>query len=177
MQVFVVGSAGMKRTDTSDWPCTIARSAAVLGDHWNILILRQACLGTRRFDDFHQSLGIGTNMLSQRLAGLVDQGLLRRVQYQALPLRHEYRLTDKGRSAYPILAAMAAWGDQWLVGSEGTPLVLHHADCDHDMQAVVVCSECREPIEIHGVVATKGPGHPDNQRGSLIRKRRVRVGR
>ena len=106
----------MKRTDTSGWPCTIARSADILGDHWNLLIIRQACLGTRRFDDFQSALGIGRNILTQRLTRLVDEGLLDRVEYQQNPPRYEYRLTDKGRDAYPILAAMAAWGDRWLTG-------------------------------------------------------------
>jgi HxlR-like helix-turn-helix len=99
-------------------------------------------------------------MLTQRLAGLVEEGILRRVEYQQNPVRHEYRLTDKGRDAYPILAAMAAWGDRWLTGPEGTPLVLHHTSCDHDMHAVVVCSECDEPIDVHHVRATPGPGAP-----------------
>ena len=76
----------VKRTDTSDWPCTIARSAAVLGDHWNLLLIREACLGTRRFDDFQEALGIGRNILTRRLNGLVDEGLLRRVEYQQNPL-------------------------------------------------------------------------------------------
>ena len=150
----------MRRTDTSGWPCTIARSADVLGDHWNLLIIRQACLGTRRFDDFQVSLGIGRNILSQRLARLVDEGLLGKVEYQAHPPRHEYRLTDKGRDVYPILTAMAAWGDQWLTGPEGTPLVLHHTACDHDLHAVVVCSHCDAPLDVREVRATPGPGFP-----------------
>jgi DNA-binding HxlR family transcriptional regulator len=70
------------RTDTSGWPCTIARSAHVLGDGWNLLIVRQACLGTRRFDDFQEALGIGRNILTIRLNRLVDEGLLLRVEYQ-----------------------------------------------------------------------------------------------
>lgn len=148
----------MKRTDTSQWPCTIARAAAVLGDHWNLLIIRQACLGSRRFEEFQSSLGIGRNILTNRLQGLVDEGLLRRVEYQQRPVRSEYRLTDKGREVYPILATMAAWGDRWLVGDEGTPLVLHHRTCDHDMHAVVVCSQCDEPLEVREVRATAGPG-------------------
>ena len=150
----------MKRVDTSEWPCTIARSVAVLGDHWNLLLIRQACLGVRRFDDFQRELGIGRNMLTLRLNDLVDQGVFRRVEYQANPLRHEYRLTDKGRDVYPVLAAMAAWGERWLTGPEGTSLVLHHTTCDHDMHAVVVCSECAEPINVHNVLATAGPGAP-----------------
>ena len=150
----------VKRTDTSDWPCTIARSAAVLGDHWNILIVREACLGTRRFDDFQEALGIGRNILTRRLNALVDDGLLHRVEYQSNPPRSEYRLTAKGRDAYTVLAAMAAWGDRWLVGPEGTPLVLHHTACDSDMHAEVVCSECAEPIDVLHVRALPGPGAP-----------------
>lgn len=150
----------MKRTDTSGWPCTVARSAAILGDHWNLLLIRQACLGTRRFDDFQQALGIGRNILTNRLNRLVDEGLFQRVLYQETPARFEYRLTDKGREVYPILAAMAAWGDLWLTGPEGTPLVLHHTTCDHDMHAVVVCSECEEPLHARDIRAKAGPGHP-----------------
>lgn len=150
----------MKRTDTSEWPCTIARSVHVLGDHWNLLIIRQACLGTRRFDEFQAALGIGRNILTQRLAGLVEEGLLTRVLYQEHPPRVEYRLTDKGRDAYPILAAMAAWGERWLTGPEGTPLVLHHTTCDHDIHAVVVCSVCEAPLDVRAVTAHAGPGHP-----------------
>jgi DNA-binding HxlR family transcriptional regulator len=151
----------VKRTDTSAWPCTIARSADVLGDHWNLLLIRQACLGTRRFDDFQTALGIGRNILAQRLARLVDEGIFAKMEYQHAPPRYEYRLTDKGRDVYPILAAMAAWGDRWLSGPEGTPLVLHHNACDHDMHAVVVCSECDEPIDVRNVRAKAGPGYPN----------------
>jgi DNA-binding HxlR family transcriptional regulator len=148
------------RTDTSQWPCTIARAADVLGDGWNLLVLRQACLGTRRFDDFQRALGISRNILTVRLQRLVEEGLLDRVGYQQHPVRHEYRLTDKGRDVYPILAAMAAWGDRWLTGPEGTPLVLHHTTCGHDMHAQVVCSECHEPLEVRTVRAHAGPGYP-----------------
>jgi DNA-binding HxlR family transcriptional regulator len=148
----------VRRTDTSTWPCTIARSVDVLGDHWNLLLIRQACLGARRFDDFQAALGIGRNILSQRLNRLVDEGLLTRVEYQPSPPRYEYRLTDKGREVYPILAAMAAWGERWLSGPEGTPLVLHHTTCDHDMHAVVVCSECDERLNVREVLAKPGPG-------------------
>ena len=148
----------MKRTDTSGWPCNIARTAHVLGDLWNVLLVRQACLGTRRFEDFQRALGIGRNILSIRLQGLVDEGLLDRVEYQTRPSRHEYRLTEKGRDAYTVLAAMDAWGRRWLAGPEGTPVLLHHERCGHDMHAAVVCSECREPLDVREVVARPAAG-------------------
>ena len=148
----------MRRTDTSQWPCNIARSAHVLGDHWNILLIRQACLGMRRYEDLQRALGIGRNMLTLRLTSLVDEGILERVVYQQNPVRHEYRLTEKGRDAYTVLAAMDAWGRRWLAGAEGSPVLLHHGPCDHDMHAVVVCSECREPIDVREVTARAAPG-------------------
>ncbi|MEZ5266882.1 MAG: helix-turn-helix domain-containing protein [Acidimicrobiales bacterium] len=150
----------MSRTDTSAWPCTIARSADVLGDGWNLLIIRQACLGARRFDEFRTALGIGRNILTQHLNRLVEEGLLAKVPYQERPPRFEYRLTEKGRDVFPILAAMAAWADKWLTGPEGTPLVLHHTRCHHDMAAAVVCDQCGERIEVKEVRARRGPGHP-----------------
>jgi DNA-binding HxlR family transcriptional regulator len=145
----------MQRTDTSTWPCTIARSVNVLGDGWNLLLIREACLGVRRFDDFQRALGIGRNILTARLNRLVEEGLLDRVAYQDHPPRHEYRLTAKGREVYPILAAMAAWGDRWLTDEEGSPLQLHHTACAHDMHAVVVCSECAAPLEVREVRARR----------------------
>jgi DNA-binding HxlR family transcriptional regulator len=108
----------VRRTDTAEWPCNIARAANVLADHWNVLLLRQACFGTRRFEAFQRTLGIGRNMLTLRLQGLVDEGLLDRVEYQSAPVRREYRLTDKGRDASSVLAAMAAGGERRLTGPE-----------------------------------------------------------
>lgn len=109
----------MRTTEAPALPCTIARSAAVLGDRWNLLIIHQVSLGTRRFDEMQAALGIGRNILSRRLSRLVADGLLVRVEYQSRPPRYDYRLTQKGRDVYPVLAALAAWGERWLTGAEG----------------------------------------------------------
>jgi DNA-binding HxlR family transcriptional regulator len=150
----------VKRTPFSDWPCSIARTVDLIGDWWTPLVLREAFLGVRRFDDFQRSLGIGRNILTQRLHRLVDEGMLERRPYQERPLRHEYVLTEKGRDFYPVLAAMMRWGDRWLAGDEGPPLVLHHTACDHDTHAAVVCSHCGEPLELREIRARPGPGFP-----------------
>ena len=149
----------MKRTPFGDWTCSVARTVDIVGDWWTPLVLREAYLGTRRFDVFQRDLGIGRNILTQRLTRLVDEGLLVRRPYQDRPVRHEYVLTDKGRDLYGVLAAMSAWGDRWLAGDEGPPLLFHHTTCDHDMHAVVVCSECEEPIDVRDVRAKAGPGY------------------
>src|SRR5947209_3973489 len=104
----------MKRTSFATWPCSIARTMDLLGDWWTPLVLREAFRGVRRFDEFERSLGIGRNILTQRLRRLVGEGLLERRKYQDGPARYEYRLTEKGRDFYPVLAAMIRWGDRWL---------------------------------------------------------------
>ncbi len=145
-----------QRTDTSAWPCPIARAVDVLGDGWTLLLLREACLGVRRFDDFQRHLGIGRNILARRLEQLVADDLLTKVAYSDHPVRHEYRLTDRGRDVYPILAAMATWHDRWNPSPDGPLMVLRHTACDHDMHAEVVCSECAEPIDVRQVRARMG---------------------
>jgi DNA-binding HxlR family transcriptional regulator len=153
----------VKRTEFASWPCSIARSVDLLGDWWTPLVLREVFLGVRRFDDMQRSLGIGRNVLTQRLKRLVDEAMLDRVRYQEKPDRFDYVLTEKGRDFYPVLAAMITWGDRWLAGAEGPPIVLRHTACGHDMTARVVCSECGEPIRAKEVRARIGPGYPADQ--------------
>jgi DNA-binding HxlR family transcriptional regulator len=138
----------VKRTPFADWPCSIARTVDLIGDWWTPLVLRDAYRGVRRFDDFQRSLGIGRNILTQRLHRLVDEGMLERRPYQEHPPRHDYVLTDKGRDFYPVLAAMMRWGDRWLAGEEGPPVRIRHAPCGYEMHAEVVCSHCREPLAL-----------------------------
>ena len=158
----------MKRTPFAAWPCSIARTVDLLGDWWTPLVLRECFYGTTRFDDFERALGIGRNVLTQRLNRLVDEGVMERIPYQQRPLRHEYVLTDKGRDLYPVLLAINSWGDRWLSAESGPPVVLHHTTCDHDVQAVVVCAHCEQPLALDDVTAHLGPGFPDRQREAAL---------
>jgi DNA-binding HxlR family transcriptional regulator len=150
----------VRRTPFAEWPCSVARTVDLLGDWWTPLVLRECYLGVRRFDDFQGNLGIGRNILSRRLTRLVDEGMLERRPYQDRPVRHEYVLTAKGRDFFPVIAAIMRWGDTWLAGEEGPPVVLHHRTCDHDMHAEVVCSHCREVVALPDVRGRPGPGDP-----------------
>ncbi|WP_329057985.1 winged helix-turn-helix transcriptional regulator [Amycolatopsis sp. NBC_01480] len=153
----------MKRTDTSAWPCTIARATTVFGDHWNVLLLREAFYGVRRFEDFQRSLGIGRGILTERLSGLVHDGLLVKVEYQDKPVRHEYRLTGKGRDAFPVLMSMAVWADRHMVGPEGTPVIFEHKTCGYDLHIEVACSHCGDPVDLRETGVRWGPGHPSHR--------------
>ncbi|MGW0660135.1 winged helix-turn-helix transcriptional regulator [Streptodolium elevatio] len=150
----------MKRTPFGAWPCSIARAVDLLGDWWTPLVLREAVFGVRRFEEFQRHLGIGRNVLAQRLNRLVDEGLMDRVPYQDRPLRHEYVLTTKGRDFFPVLAAIIAWGDTWLSDDSGAPVVLRHRTCGHETQAVVACAKCGDALRIEDMEALAGPGLP-----------------
>ena len=103
----------MQRKSFETMNCSVAQCLEVVGEWWSMLIIRDAFLGVRRFDDFQSRLGISRNILNVRLTSLVDAGVLERVPYQERPLRHEYRLTDKGRDLWPVLTTMREWGDKW----------------------------------------------------------------
>jgi DNA-binding HxlR family transcriptional regulator len=122
--------------------CSIARTLALIGDRWTLLVLRDVTNGVRRFDDLAEHLGVARNVLSRRLAGLVEQGLMVRVGYRAEGARerYEYRLTDAGRDLLPILLAFMGWGDKHLSGAAGAPAVPTHAECGEPVQVSVVCA-------------------------------------
>lgn len=148
----------MKWKDVDTLPCSVARSLAVVGDRWTMLILRGAFLRTRRFDEFQAQIGLTRHRLADRLARLVRLGVLEKHPYQERPLRHEYRLTEKGRDLYPVLMSLAAWGDKWLDEGRGAPLLYKHQSCGKVFHATMVCSECGEPIDPREVTPLAGPG-------------------
>ncbi|WP_116050906.1 winged helix-turn-helix transcriptional regulator [Amycolatopsis palatopharyngis] len=149
----------MKRTSFAEWPCSIARTVDLLGDLWTPLVLREAFYGIRRFDGFQQSLGIARNTLTDRLQRLVQEGLMVKQAYQSEPERFDYVLTEKGRDFFGVLVTMSRWGDRWLSGEEGVPVVLHHDRCGHDTSPEIVCSMCRQPLRPEETSKRMGPGY------------------
>jgi DNA-binding HxlR family transcriptional regulator len=147
----------MRWAEIDRMACSVARALSVLGDRWTLLVLRDCFLGARRFEHFEASLGISPNLLSTRLAKLVEHGVLERRPYRERPTRFEYRLTEKGRDLYPVIASLVRWGDRWMAGEDGPPVALVHRTCGHPTTPTLTCSECGERLEAREVEATLPP--------------------
>lgn len=122
--------------------CSVARTLEIVGERWTILILRDAFLGVRRFDDFQRSLGVARNVLNTRLQRLVDAGVLERRRYQERPERFEYRLTEMGLDLWPAIVALMRFGDRYLAGEDGPPMRLEHRGCGGAVCARGTCEAC-----------------------------------
>ena len=118
--------------------CSLARALEIVGERWTLLIIRDAFLGLRRFDQFQESLGIARNVLTGRLNWLVDEGILERVRYGERPVRHEYQLTPKGRDLLLPLTAFRQWGDKYL--SPKPPALLRRKSDSEEVVAALVAN-------------------------------------
>ena len=148
----------MKWEDLANERCSVARTVAVIGDRWTLMILRDCFLGVRRFEDFQDRLGISRTITTERLKALVADGVLRRVAYQDRPPRFEYRLTEKGMDLYPVMMAVVNFGDRHYAGEAGPPLLHRHKRCGCDFEPLMICSECHEVVGAHDVETR--PGNP-----------------
>jgi DNA-binding HxlR family transcriptional regulator len=126
----------MNKQEKYDTVCPIARSLAVLGDTWSILILRDAHAGLTRFDQFRKNLGIAPTILTRRLAALTEEGLLEKRLYSEHPPREEYVLTAAGRDFLPVLFAIGAWGRRYR--GEGSVTRFFDAETGTEIQPVVI---------------------------------------
>ena len=145
----------MLRRDYDGQDCSIARALEVVGERWTLLIIRDAFLGLRRFDQFQESLGIARNVLTDRLARLVDEGILDRVRYSERPERYEYRLTPKGRDLGIALAALRQWGDTYL--SEEPPRIARRRSDKHPVVAAFV-PVGTNTLRVDEIETVPGPG-------------------
>jgi DNA-binding HxlR family transcriptional regulator len=138
--------------------CSIARSLEVVGERWSLLIIRDALFaGSTRYSDFQRSLGIATNILKDRLEGLVDAGIMRRHQYSQQPELYDYLLTVKGRDLAPALIALTEWGDRWAA-PHGPPIFYSHTVCGSAIGHEVGCAKCGRVDDPSEVQARPGPG-------------------
>jgi len=154
------------KEDRTQRVCSVGRSLEILGDRWVFLVLRECFFGVHHYDEFLANLGIATNVLSQRLALLVENGILEKRKDRKDARRVHYSLTEKGMGIYSITLALMAWGDQWLAGAEGPPLLLQHEACGHRLRPVVCCAQCGREVDPRDITFEAGPG----ARGSAARR-------
>jgi DNA-binding HxlR family transcriptional regulator len=152
----------MLRNDYDNQVCSIARALEVVGERWTLLIIRDVFLGVRRFDELQSHLGVARNVLQVRLERLVDNGVLEKTPYQQRPLRHEYRLTDKGIALWPTIVALLQWGDEYAPSPDGPPVILTHKKCGGELDSHRICRRCGTAVEARDARALPGPGVPEN---------------
>lgn len=159
----------MQRKSFGAMPCPIARSLERVGEWWSILILRDAFSGLTRFEEFRESLGIAPNMLTRRLAALVEAGLLERRRYSERPPRDEYRLTDPGRDFRPVLVAMLAFGNRHFA-PEGASVQIVDARTGAVADPVLVDRATGRALAAPDFILAPGPAAREGTRRRLARR-------
>jgi len=150
----------MRRTRFDNEGCPIARATDLIGDWWTPLVLREAFNGRRRFDEFQHALDVPRAVLTARLKRLVDEGMMQRVAYQQSPPRYEYRLTDKGRAFWDVLAAMFQWGSDWLgADGEDPEVVFKDRETGRVVRPMVVDAATGEQLDVRRVRIGRNPAH------------------
>jgi len=147
----------MQRKSFADMECNIARSVEEVGDGWSLMILRNALLGAKRFQDFEAQLDVPPTTLARRLSSLTERGLFVRREYATHPPRVDYELTDKGLDFLPVLLSLAAWGGRWL-SPGGAPLELVHAETGAEIRPSLVDAGTGEELRAGQVGVRPGPG-------------------
>ncbi len=153
----------MQRKSFGTMQCPVARSLERVGEWWSILILRDCFHGLKRFDEFEKSLGIAPNMLTRRLNGLVESGLLERSQYSAHPPRFEYLLTELGRDFRPVLQALLTWGNKHFA-PEGLSVVIVDRETGAVAEPVLVDRLSGRPLSDPVFCSVPGPAADERTR-------------
>jgi len=145
------------RNDYPGQVCSIARSLEVIGERWSLLIVRDVMNGRRRFDELQKGLGVARNVLSARLARLIEEDILERRPYQHNPDRYEYFLTGKGLDLWPALVALLAWGDRHSPNPDGPPMRIVHKQCGGAVSDRGICESCGKLLHARDARAVPGP--------------------
>lgn len=138
--------------------CSVARALEQIGEWWTLLIIREAFFGVRRFSEFERRLGISRNILSERLAKLVANGILERRNVVGRGNPQDYTLTSKGRDLFPIVVALMQWGDKWINHEQGAPVILFERDSGAEIGAIQIVSDKGAALRPSRVGIRPGPG-------------------
>ena len=146
--------------------CSIEASLSLVGEPWNLLILREVFWGFHRFSDFHNNLGLAKNLLSTRLKKLCEYDILKQVPSKPGSRRFEYHLTAKGYDLYPVLLSLMQWGDKWLFTKDQIPLILSSPDGD-SVAPLKPYSISGQQLEFSSLRSSPGPGANECMRKKL----------
>jgi DNA-binding HxlR family transcriptional regulator len=147
----------MRWSDIGDQRCSVAKTLSVIGDRWTLLVLREAFMRTRRFEDFQELTGASRAILADRLRALVEADVLERRKYGNHRDRFEYHLTQKGLDLYPVMVSLMNWGDRWMPDADGPPVELTHRGCGHVTHPELACPECGEWVGPRDIRAARLP--------------------
>ena len=148
----------MKRKRFDQMNCGIAQALEAFGDWWTLLIVRDAFFGARRFGEFQRSLGIAKNILSARLAHLVEHGIFERIDAGREGERFEYRLTAKGEALLTVLTALREWSDKWVFGCGNEPVVVRDRRSGRRIAKLRVTDADGAPLTRSDLRMVPGPG-------------------
>lgn len=147
--------------------CSAARALKLVGERWTLLIVRDALFaGATRYSDFQRRLGIATNVLTNRLEGLVEAGIMERQPLVAGGEAQEYLLTTKGRELVPVVLALSEWGDTYMA-PDGPPILYVHSVCGGSVSQQTVCADCGVVHDQAEVQVRFGPGMPPERIAQL----------
>jgi DNA-binding HxlR family transcriptional regulator len=144
----------MRHASLAAAPCPIARTLDLVGEWWTLLLIRDAVLGARKFEDFRIS-GIADNILTARLKKLTAAGIFERRRYQTRPDRYEYLLTERGRELAPVVFALRSWGRRWTTGSDSSDI--RHEHCGGEVALVPHCRKCKRAITKDEIAMARMP--------------------
>ena len=130
----------------------------IIGEGWSILIIREAFLGTRRFEAFQGRLGIARNILTARLKKLCANEILDRVPVKEGAKRHEYILTNKGKDMMTLLVTLTQWGDKWVFGENNEPVIFLDRELGEPIARVQVFSADGVALRPRDIMVKAGPG-------------------
>jgi DNA-binding HxlR family transcriptional regulator len=148
--------------------CMGARALQVVGEQWTLLIIRDAFFGIRNFDDFQRSTGVARNVLSQRLAGLVEAGVMTRHPARDDKRKIEYRLTERGIDLFPVIVGLSQWGRKHLTcPDEKMPFAIVHRETGAQLAPIAVRTEDGREVDPRELRVTPGPGITDEARRAI----------
>ena len=170
MKVIPIVTFIMQRTSFADFKCPVARALDSVGDWWSIMILRDAFQGLTRFDEFQKSLGVAPNILTRRLAHLVEADLLQKRLYSNRPTRYEYVLTEKGQDFFPVLLTLFSWGRRHVPEAD-LAFLLGDADSGKERRTQLVDLETGEELTPRNTCLLPGPAAEESDRERIARAR------